>query len=98
MAQNLDIQYTVGVAQGVPVAFIQAGSQTTTGGFGAFLDMINYLLNMTAPPQVLTTSYGFDETGLDPGDAQNLCNSYMQLGARGVSVVCLGFLMAWYQN
>ena len=77
----------MGVAQGVPVAFIQAGDQTTTGGFGAFMDMITYLLGLDNPPQVLTTSYGFDETGLDPGDANNLCNAYMQLGARGTSIL-----------
>lgn len=49
--------------------------------------MINYLLAMDSPPQVLTTSYAFDETGLDAGSANTLCNAYMQLGARGTSIV-----------
>jgi tripeptidyl-peptidase-1 len=84
--QNLDIQYTVGVAQGVPASFISAGS-VNTDGFDGFLDMVNHLLSMSHPPQVLTTSYAFNEPDLDHGAASNLCNAYMQLGARGVSIV-----------
>jgi hypothetical protein len=49
--------------------------------------MVNFLLGMDTPPQVLTTSYGYDETGLDVSLATNLCNAYMQLGARGTSIV-----------
>ncbi|KAK0192116.1 family S53 protease-like protein [Armillaria mellea] len=56
---NLDIQYTVGVATGVPTFFIS----------------------------VLTTSYGFDETDLPASVATRLCNAYMALGARGVSIL-----------
>ncbi|KZP15649.1 family S53 protease-like protein [Athelia psychrophila] len=82
---NLDIQYTVGVAQGVPVAFIAAGSDNSDG-FDGFLDMANYVLTLDPVPNVLTTSYAFNEPGLDPGSANNLCNAYMQLGARGTSV------------
>ena len=82
----MDIQYTVGVAQGVPVSFVSSGS-ATTDGFGGFLDMANHLLAMPQPPQVLSTSYGFDEPDLDHTAASNLCNAYMQLGARGTSVV-----------
>ena len=42
---------------------------------------------MPQPPQVVTTSYGYDENNVDPNAATNLCNAYQQLGARGVSVV-----------
>lgn len=49
--------------------------------------MVNYLLSMSHPPQVLSTSYLFNERDLDHGAASNLCNAYMQLGARGVSIV-----------
>ena len=86
----MDIQYTVGVAQGVPVSFISAGSDNTDG-FDGFLDMVNYLLSMSHPPQVLSTSYLFNERDLDHGAASNLCNAYMQLGARGTSIVWLQF-------
>ena len=49
--------------------------------------MINHILALPTIPQVLTTSYGFDETGLDPAATNTLCNAYMQLGACGTSIV-----------
>ncbi|KAF8585820.1 family S53 protease [Ramaria rubella] len=82
---NLDTQYTVGVAGGVPVTFISVGERNTDGIDG-FLDIINALINETSPPQVLTTSYGFDEPDITSSIANSLCNAYMQLGARGVSI------------
>lgn len=57
---DLDTQYTIGVATGVPVTFISAGERNKDG-LGGFLDMINFLLGESAPPQVLTTSYGQNE-------------------------------------
>lgn len=60
---NLDIQYTVGVASGVPVTFISVGPDNNDGLSG-FLDIINFLLAQNNPPRVLTTSYNADETGL----------------------------------
>ncbi|KAK0449571.1 family S53 protease-like protein [Desarmillaria tabescens] len=83
---NLDIQYTIGVATGVPTFFISVGD-STTDGLDGFLDIINFLLAETSPPQVLTTSYGFDETDLPASAATRLCNAYMALGARGVSIL-----------
>lgn len=63
MIQNLDIQYTIGLATGVPTTFISVGPNNNDGLSG-FLDIINNLLAQSNPPQVLTTSYGADETGL----------------------------------
>ncbi|KIK66624.1 hypothetical protein GYMLUDRAFT_257458 [Collybiopsis luxurians FD-317 M1] len=57
---NYDIQYTVGVATGVPVTFINVGPNTTDGIDG-FLDMMDYLNAQTSPPHVLTTSAGLSE-------------------------------------
>ncbi|KAF7981933.1 hypothetical protein HWV62_30707 [Athelia sp. TMB] len=82
---NLDIQYTVGIASGVPVTFVSAGSSNSDGWDG-FLDMVNYLLALPTIPHVLTTSYAFNEPGLSASAANTLCNAYMQLGARGTSV------------
>ena len=56
--QNLDIQYTVGLASGVPVTFISVGDNFHDGDLEGFLDIINALLAERDPPQVLTTSYG----------------------------------------
>lgn len=58
---NLDIQYTVGVASGVPTTFISVGDNFQDGNLEGFLDIINFLLGETSPPQVLTTSYGQNE-------------------------------------
>ncbi|KIK69755.1 hypothetical protein GYMLUDRAFT_34144 [Collybiopsis luxurians FD-317 M1] len=83
---NLDIQYTVGVATGVPVTFISVGENNTDGVSG-FIDIIDALNAESAPPQVLTTSYGFNEADLGSTLANRVCNSYMTLGARGTSIL-----------
>jgi len=59
----LDTQYTVGVAGGVPTTFISVGANNKDGIDG-FLDIIQALIGEAKPPQVLTTSYGFDEPDL----------------------------------
>ena len=58
---NLDMQYAIGVASGVPTTFISVGNDVQDGALGGFLDMINFLLELETPPQVLTTSYGQNE-------------------------------------
>ncbi|KAJ7245337.1 family S53 protease-like protein [Mycena rebaudengoi] len=85
---NLDIQYTIGVATGVPVTFISVG-ENGSDGLDGFQDIITTLINEAAAsrPHVLTTSYGFDETDLTRPVATTLCNSYMQLGALGTSIL-----------
>ncbi|KAF7336459.1 Tripeptidyl-peptidase sed3 [Mycena sanguinolenta] len=85
---DLDIQYTVGLATGVPVIFISAGDDNSDDGLDGFLDMIVLLINDPNRPSVLTTSYGFQaETDIPLSVAINLCNTYMQLGALGTSVL-----------
>ncbi|KAI0355217.1 family S53 protease [Trametes cingulata] len=84
---NLDIQYTIGVATGVPTFFISVGDDFQDGDLEGFLDIINFLLGENAPPQVLTTSYGQNENTISRNLANNLCNAYAQLGARGVSIL-----------
>ncbi|KAJ7898518.1 family S53 protease [Mycena olivaceomarginata] len=84
---NLDTQYTIGIATGVPVTFISAG-ETGPDGLDGFLDMITLLINDTNRPSVLTTSYAFqDETDLPVSVANNLCNTYLQLSALGTSLL-----------
>lgn len=48
---DLDIQYTIGVATHVPTFFISVGD-ASTDGIDGFLDIINFLLAETSPPQV----------------------------------------------
>ncbi|KAF8868618.1 peptidase S8/S53 domain-containing protein [Mucidula mucida] len=87
---NLDIQYTVGIATGVPVLFISVGNRTRDG-IGGWIDAFDFLSAQQHPPQVVTTSYGFDEADLPitlaRHDSTRMCDGYMSLGARGVSVL-----------
>ncbi|RPD78406.1 family S53 protease-like protein [Lentinus tigrinus ALCF2SS1-7] len=83
---SLDIQYTVGLATGVPTTFVDVGPKNEDG-LGGFLDIIDALLAEDTPPNVLTTSFGFNEADIPPALAQNLCNAYAQLGSRGTSVL-----------
>ena len=55
--QSLDIQYTVGIATGVPTTLYSIGDPTAQG----FIDLVNVLLGLDELPLVLSTSYGFDE-------------------------------------
>ena len=55
------MQYTVGVATGVPTVFISVGDDFQDGDLEGFLDVTNYLIDMDTPPTVVTTSYGQNE-------------------------------------
>ncbi|CDO76407.1 hypothetical protein BN946_scf184937.g21 [Trametes cinnabarina] len=84
---DLDTQYTVGIASQVPVTFISVGPDNQDGDLSGFLDIIEFLLSETNQPQVLSTSYGFDEGDIPTALAKNLCSAYMALGARGTSIL-----------
>ncbi|KAJ7251397.1 family S53 protease [Mycena rebaudengoi] len=85
---NLDVQYTVGIATGVPVTFVSVGNRSQNhDGLGGFLDIVNFFLDQDDIPQVMTTSYGQEEADLSRSMAFKLCQAYMALGARGVSVL-----------
>ncbi|KAI0055947.1 family S53 protease [Artomyces pyxidatus] len=88
---DLDIQYTVGVASGVPVTFITVGPSETIETPNEFIaslqNLMTFLLGERNPPTVLTTSYGLDEVFISQPLATSLCNAYMQLGARGTSII-----------
>ncbi|KAJ4490304.1 subtilisin-like protein [Lentinula aciculospora] len=86
---NLDIQYTVGMANGIPVTFVDIGNSNHDGDDGGFLDIVNDLLAESNPPLVLTTSYGIaaDESGLSKSLTFAMCDAFMKLTARGVSIL-----------
>ncbi|KZT03394.1 family S53 protease-like protein [Laetiporus sulphureus 93-53] len=83
---DLDIQYTVGLATDVPVTFISVGESANDGVYG-FLDTANYILDLSNPPSVMTTSYGSNEEYISSSVANKLCIAYASLGAIGVSVL-----------
>ena len=65
---NLDIQYTVGLALGVPVTFISNGNVQDFPT--ALLDTATFLDGVSNPPSVVTTSYGDNEDLFTPTLAQ----------------------------
>lgn len=102
-AQELDIQYTVGLATGVPVTYYFIGWDSHDNLDG-YIDEANYLLGLKNPPLVLTTSYARAESSIsfklteygssprrvpDKTDAPHskLCHLYAQLGARGTTIL-----------
>ncbi|KAJ7927233.1 subtilisin-like protein [Mycena leptocephala] len=91
---NLDIQYTMGLATGVPTQFL------SVGGFDfptALIDTTTFLDGIANPHTVMTTSYGNTESrfGASYNPIVKLScflmlfsyNRYMALGARGISVI-----------
>ncbi|KAJ7888878.1 family S53 protease-like protein [Mycena olivaceomarginata] len=85
---NLDVQYTIGLATGVPVTFLSVGNDTTETGFiTSLLDTTIFLASAADPPSAMTTSYGDNEINFGNSLATKICNGYMALGARGISVI-----------
>ncbi|KAF8189518.1 family S53 protease-like protein, partial [Mycena galopus ATCC 62051] len=80
---NLDIEYTIGIATGVPVDFLTVGGDFDT----ALLDTTTYLDGIDNPPTVMTTSYADNEPNFGISTATKICNGYMALGARGISIL-----------
>ncbi|KAI0675073.1 family S53 protease-like protein [Trametes maxima] len=83
---SLDIQYTVGIATNVPTTFFTVGSDNG-GDLDGFLNLVNSLIAADTAPTVLTTSFGFPEALVSEDLANNICNAYAQLGARGTSIL-----------
>lgn len=79
-------QQKLALATNVPTAFISSSNAYTTG----FDNNANALFKTSPIPTVYSLSYSFYESVLPCQDANNLCNIYMQLGARGVSVIVAG--------
>lgn len=63
--QNLDLQYTVGLATGVPAYFISVGPNSYDGT-GGFLDTAIYVLSNLSDAYVMTTSYNVNEGYISP--------------------------------
>ncbi|KAJ6483869.1 peptidase S8/S53 domain-containing protein [Mycena vitilis] len=82
---DLDIQYTTaGTATDVPVEFLSVGGNNFAT---SLLDMATFLDGIANPPSVMTTSYGSTESSFGSSMATKICNGYMALGSRGISVV-----------
>ncbi|KAF8147539.1 subtilisin-like protein [Mycena galopus ATCC 62051] len=81
---DLDVEYTVGTFAKSSVVFYDSNfSDLAT----ALLDTNTFLDGVDNPPSVVTASYGPMENQFERSIARKICDSYMALGARGISVL-----------
>ncbi|KAJ3546551.1 hypothetical protein NM688_g5505 [Phlebia brevispora] len=85
---NVDTQYTVGIATGVPTTFYTVGTEAPkTNGFQALLNYFKAQPNDRLPG-VLTFSYAAgNEPAVSAKTLNRLCNGFAALTVRGVSVI-----------
>ncbi|KAK3386632.1 peptidase S8/S53 domain-containing protein [Podospora didyma] len=96
---NLDIQYILGISNPIPILeYSTAGrgplvptkdQPRPPGSNEPYLEWLTYMLAQpdSALPQTVSTSYGEEEQSIPREYALKTCNMFMQLGARGVSVI-----------
>ncbi|KAI0199902.1 peptidase S8/S53 domain-containing protein [Astrocystis sublimbata] len=95
---NLDIQYILAVSAPVPILEYSTGGrgplvptddEPGPSSNEPYLEFLTYLLDQPDEklPQTLSTSYGEEEQSVPAEYALKVCNMFMQLGARGVSIL-----------
>ncbi|KAJ7659597.1 subtilisin-like protein [Mycena polygramma] len=84
MEANPDTQYTTDFATGVPTQFLSVGEFDFPK---ALFDTTTFLDGIENPPMVMTTSYGDPEANFGASVATKICNGYLALGTRGISVM-----------
>ncbi|KAK6949817.1 hypothetical protein Daesc_008138 [Daldinia eschscholtzii] len=95
---NLDVQYILAASYPVPILEYSTGGrgplepthdQPGPSSNEPYLEFLTYLLDQedSALPQTLSTSYGEEEQSVPAEYALRVCNLFMQLGARGASVL-----------
>jgi tripeptidyl-peptidase-1 len=93
----LDVQSMLGIAWPTEmISYSTGGSQpgfkpdnfTPTNTNEPYLVWVQYMLNLGDDeiPYVVSTSYADDEQTVSPDYAKRVCDSFAQLGARGVSI------------
>jgi tripeptidyl-peptidase-1 len=91
---NLDVQYARAITESIPNIFYSTGGSPPWLGSGTntnepYLEFLNYLLSLSDAqlPNTMSISYGDDEDTVPLYYADEVCNLFAQLGARGVSVL-----------
>ena len=92
---NLDAETILGIDYPTPlVAYTTGGSPpfkpddlTPTNTNEPYLTWVNYVLGQSSIPQTISTSYGDDEQTVPKSFATKVCNSFAELGARGVTLL-----------
>ncbi|KAI0425842.1 peptidase S8/S53 domain-containing protein [Xylaria sp. FL1042] len=82
---NLDTQYAAAITSEIPNVYYSTGGDT----YSIFEDLANYLLDLDAAsqPNVLSVSYGGEETLFGLSLAEATCNVFAELGSAGISII-----------
>ncbi|KAH9052982.1 subtilisin-like protein [Lactarius deliciosus] len=85
---NMNVQYASGMAYPTPITYYSVGDGPD-GEDDPYLSWLNYMVDLDDAdiPQTISTSYANKETNWPLDHARSLCDLFMQLGARGVSVL-----------
>lgn len=91
---NLDAETLLGIAYPTPMITYNTGGMPpfvpdasfSTNSNEPYQDWLNFVLNQTDLPQVISSSYGDDEQTVPLSYATKVCQGFAQLGARGVSI------------
>ncbi|KAH9003213.1 subtilisin-like protein [Lactarius hatsudake] len=85
---SMNVQYASGMAYPTPIVYYSVGDGPE-GEDDPYLSWLNYMLDLNDAdiPQTISTSYANKETNWPLDHARSLCDLFMQLGARGVSVL-----------
>lgn len=92
---NLDAETIIGITWPTPLFTFNTGGMppfiqdaaTVNDTNEPYLTWVQFILNETNIPQVISTSYGDDEQSVPLSFATSVCNSFAQLGAQGVSLI-----------
>lgn len=92
---NLDTQYAMALSYPISNVFYSTGGSppfnpdqsTQSNTNEPYLDWLNYLAGKDNVPQTMSSSYGDNEQTVPRDYADTVCNQFMKLGARGVSVL-----------
>ncbi|KAH9003205.1 subtilisin-like protein [Lactarius hatsudake] len=85
---NLNVQYASGIAYPTPIMYYSIG-YGPEGKNDPYLSWLDFMLNLDEIdiPRTISSSYANYETELPLDHARAVCDLFMQLGARGVSVL-----------
>jgi tripeptidyl-peptidase-1 len=92
---NLDAETIIGITHPTPLFTFNTGGQppfipdagTPSDTNEPYLTWVQFILTQQNIPQVISTSYGDDEQSVPQSFATSVCNSFAQLGARGISLI-----------
>ncbi|KAG6902424.1 hypothetical protein C0995_000350 [Termitomyces sp. Mi166 len=96
---DLDLEYAMGLTNPQPITLLQTGDIVEGAGFDNWLDAVDgsfctfeggddptQSCGIIAPPNVVSVSYGQDESTITAASAMRQCQEYAKLGLMGTSV------------